>query len=218
MNGFRSVTMLAMVILSALSLQAPTLAQEPLDGLSPGVRELVSVVNSGEAQAIAGRLADGPIIRTAYPGDGIEVTRAVAATDFAWMVVSNRGVTDAHGSGRYRVFAVWTPANQPASVRIAASGVDSSGLRITTVFGTDPEGSAITSYGRAGNMDQLFEQWNAQGDLHLLPEAPRPPATGTSQATSGRLHRTATAFCIMVALVGALVLVTSVRMRHGRSS
>ena len=216
MHAFRRLVMSATVIMSVLSLQAPTLAQEPLDGLSPGVRELVSVLNSGEAEAIADRLAEGQIGRTAYPGDGVEVTRDVAATDFAWMVVSNRAVTDTYGNGRYRVFAVWMPSNQPESVRIAASGVDSSGLRITTVFGTDPEGTAITSYGRAGDMGQLFEQWEAQGDLRLLPEAPLPPATGTSKATSEQTLSTAIALSLMGALVGALVIVISALTRKGR--
>jgi hypothetical protein len=193
-------------VLSMTSMHEVTHAQDPLEGLSHDVRQLVGVLNSGDDAAVAARLASGPIIRTAYPGDGVEVTREVAAADFAWMIVSNRAVTDGHGSGLFRAVAVWMPANDPDSVLIAASGVDSSGLRITTVFGTDAAGTAITSYGRAGDLGQLLEVWEAQGDLRLLPEAPLPPDTGTSSATDAR-GGDHTAGLVVAAVVAALALV-----------
>ncbi len=158
----------------------------PYDGLGPGVATIGGALDSGDDGLVVEKLADGTIVRTAYPGDGAGVSREEAAEDIASLITSDPSARDSIGSGRYRLIAVWIPANAPNEVYLVGSGIGPGGVRITTVFGTQREGATITSYGRALDTDALLVQFASQGELRMTgTESPGAPSTGSGDAATG---------------------------------
>ncbi len=206
-SGFRSVVGLAMVV--ALLGWAPGSAAaqvpDPLAGVGAGVVAVARAIDGGQPDVIAGFVAFEPIVRTSYPGDGVQVSRDTAIADIRAAVVSNAAAGDVLGGGAYRLIAVWIPRSRPSEVYLLGSGIDARGNRMTTVFTMMNTGQTIIAYGRAGNTQAVLEQFARDGDLRLVPLGTvLPPATGSGSESAH--HRIPLVAASVVVMGSALAL------------
>ena len=157
------------------------------DGLPEGVAAVGRAIETGDANTILAELpASGTVVRTAYSGSGGDVPSETARTEIAAAIISSPNQSDARGSGRYSVLAVWRPNVNPRQTLIVGSGIGSDGARLSTAFTVEQRDGdwSIVAYGRIFDLDATLQQWAGQGDLRLVSAgAPTAPATGDGQAS-----------------------------------
>ncbi len=163
----------------------------PYEGLPAGVVSIASAVRTGDVEAILRSLPrttePGPVVRTAFPGDGENVSLETAQRDIRALIASDATRSDSFGSGKYTLLAVWLPAIKLGLVILAGSGIGPDGVRISTGFSVEAVtsgGYAITAFGRILDLDATLTQWDGQGDLRRVSaQSPGPPGTGSGQPT-----------------------------------
>jgi hypothetical protein len=210
------ISLISLVCAAASLLPAATIwaQSDPFAGLEPEVRQIGAVIDSGDAGRITALLADGDVIKTAFPGDGISVAHEVAEAEIPSRVVSSPGRSDAMGTGEFRLIAVWVQARADATdTLLMASGISGDGTRQTTVFAVEPNGPwwRITAWGHVVDPVDTLAVWAAHGDLRLVeqPIAPRPPATGSAAPSgdSSALPGWTMSAGMALAFVGVLALI-----------